>query len=165
MRIYFTTDGSVDQELEQICPYGEMHHFKRNDGTDWTLPKNVGCGGCRECPYCYGAGFSGPYGTDPKKWVMIPRSIKFPNMNYDEVEQAKLELGAGQFRTVSLNDYVKCAKVYREEFRNKSKKLKFKIWLWHHVGIKLDEVNYVLYKHYLDRKFAIQGFFRKMKEK
>lgn len=165
MRIYFTTDGSIDQELQQVCPYGQVHHFTRFDGTEYTTPMNVGCGGCRECPYCYGMGFSGPYGTHPKTWVMMPKFIEFPNMGYEEVEQAKVELGTKQFRTVSLNDYVKCAHCYREEFRNKSKKLKFKIWWWHHCGIKLDELHYFLYKHYLDIKFKIMEPFRNFKYK
>ena len=86
MKIYYTTDGSIDDNLEQVCPYGEEHHFTRFDGTEFTMPKDVGCGGCRECPYCYGAGLNHPYGAHPKTWVMMPRSLQFENMSFDDIE-------------------------------------------------------------------------------
>ena len=53
MKIYYTTDGSVDETLQQYCPFGEEHHFKREDGSEFTIPKSVGCLGCAKCPYCY----------------------------------------------------------------------------------------------------------------
>ena len=46
MKIYYTTDGSVDETLQQYCPFGEEHHFKHEDGSELIMPKMVGCLGC-----------------------------------------------------------------------------------------------------------------------
>lgn len=155
MKLYFTTDGSIDQELEQVCPFGELHHFKRDDGSEFTMNKYVGCGGCLECPYCYGAGFWGPYGNKPNRWVLVPQKFTPNSYNYEENEKRKLELGLKQFRIIPNSDYIKCARAFSEDFRNKSKKLKFKIWWWHHIGIKIRDFRVFSLKCYFDLKFKI----------
>ena len=45
MKIYYTTDSSVDETLQQYCPFGEEHHFKREDGSEFTdkSPRKMRC--------------------------------------------------------------------------------------------------------------------------
>ena len=54
MKMYFTTDGSVDEQLQQVCPFGQLHHFKRDDGSEFTM--QICWVWCAQCPYCYGKG-------------------------------------------------------------------------------------------------------------
>ena len=161
MKIYFTTDNSVDGSLEQVCPFGELIHFKRKDGTEWTMPKNVGSNSCTNCPYCYGEGFQGFYGPNSKSWMMIPKSLSFDGLNYEEKEQEKLKLGRKQFRIVSEKDYIQCARHLDEKLINKNKKLKFKLWWWHHIGIKVNSYRYKIEKVYWDLRFKINDCFNK----
>ena len=162
MKIYYTTDGTIDDNLQQVCPFGELHHFTRADGSEYTMIKYVGCGGCVDCKYCYGKGFTGYYGNK-SEWMMIPKKI-IPDYewNYDESEKKKIELGSKQFSVITENDYICCAKCYNDEFREKNKKLKFKIWWWHHVGIKIDHLHYNVDKFYCDKRYKIERFFRKI---
>jgi hypothetical protein len=162
MKIFYTTDGSVDDQLEQICPFGELHHFKRKDGTEYTMPKSVGCGGCTECPYCYGRGFQGCYGSGGQ-WVLIPKHYPYSEWNYEDDEQKKLELGMKQFRVISENDYILCAKCFNDDFRKKNLELKFKIWWWHHIGTHIDHLHYILDKWKIDTQVKVGGFFRNIK--
>lgn len=160
MKIFYTTDGIVDEELQQVCPFGMLHYFKRDDGSEFTMPKYVGCGGCAECPYCYGRGFEGYYGNS--EFVFIPKQTKpTDDFNYERNEKLKIELGLKQFNMINGKQYVRCSKVYTPEYYNKSKSLKFKVWWWHNVGIKLEHIRYKIDKLYYDTKFKIKDFFRK----
>ena len=39
MKIYYTTDGTIDDNLQQVCPFGELHHFTNDDGSEYTMIK------------------------------------------------------------------------------------------------------------------------------
>lgn len=127
MKIYYSTDGSVDDNLEQVCPFGELHHFKREDGSEYTIPKRIGCGGCVTCKHCYGAGINYYQGgIRAKDMILVPRNI-------DASEDERVEMKFAQFFPISKGDYVKCSLCFTEKYRNRTA-LKLKIWWWHHIG-------------------------------
>lgn len=161
MKIYYTTDRTIDDNLQQVCPFGELHHFNRTDGSEITIPKYVGCGGCENCKYCYGRGFHGYYHNS--EFIIIPKNFESDDLNYERNERKKIELGIKQFNVVQKNDYIYCAKCYTDKFREKNKMLKFKIWWWHHVGIKIDRLKYNIDKFY--SKFNTEILFSKLKKK
>ena len=152
MKIYYTErKEGIDGELEQVCPFGEKHHHKRNDGSEYTTPKYVGSLGCFKCPYCYGAGFTGYLGLPSLKNIMfIP--VKFGE--YDECEHLDKQTGLKQYRCISKSDYVKCSLLFSDNYRNR-KKTKFKIWWWHKFGLKIDHFAYKLDKLRLDVLYKI----------
>ena len=149
MKIYYTTDNSIDEQLQQICPFKQEHHFHRDDDTEFTMAINVGCLGCQKCPFCYGAGFHRPYGDKPSKWILIPKFFLSNSYNYEKEEKHALELGLKQFRAISCNNYIKCAKVYK----NIPSKIKFKIWWWHNIGTNIQEVKYKLFRLYFHLRY------------
>ena len=161
MKIYFTTDGSVDETLQQFCPFDEEHHFKRDDGSEFTMPKNVGCGGCAECKYCYGRGYSGYLGNG-RPWMLVPIKFRSDGWDYDEsADERQRKLGMEQFRIVSESSYIKCARCYEDSELRRFKKIWFKMWWWHHVGLRLQNVRYSLSTFYYKKKFKVEDFFRK----
>ena len=157
MKIFYTTDGSIDQQLQQVCPFGELHHFKRDDGSEFTIKKYVGCGGCEKCQYCYGAGSRVPYGPKLSSFSLIPKVFSLNPYNYEEDEKEKSKLGLKQFEFISDNDYIRCAKCYT----NINNILKFKIWWWHHIGIKFRDIQYFVNKKFWDFKFKVDDIFYK----
>lgn len=101
MKIYYTTDGTIDDNLEQLCPFKEKHNF---EGYKENPIKYVGCVGCHECKYCYGGKWHGkygllPYSKDNKQFMLIP--IR----------------------------YVKCSLCFNEKTRN-SKFMRLRCWIW-----------------------------------
>lgn len=150
MKIFYTTDNSIDEQLEQICPFKQEHHFHRDDGTEFTMPIRVGCVDCEKCSFCYGAGFHRPYGDKPSKWILIPKTFLSNSCNYEQQEKHALELGLKQFRAISCNNYIKCAKVYS----NIPNKIKFKIWWWHNIGISIREIKYKLFRLYIKLRYS-----------
>ena len=162
MKIYYITDGTIDSHLQQVCPFGELHHLTRDDWNECTMIKYVGSRSCVYCKYCYGRGFKGYYGNKLELMMIPKKTIPDDELNYDEAEKKKIELGIKQFSVITENDYICCAKCYRDEFREKNKKLKFKIWWWHNVGIKIDHLHYNIDKFYCDKRYEIERFFRKI---
>ena len=146
MKLYYTTDGSVDENLEQVCPFGQKQEVARLNDCSYFTSKMVGSGACIKCPYCYGAGYRHPAGSPPKSWVLVPALPKSNpyNPDWNQELQIKEKLGLKQFRLISDKDYVKCSKCYTKEHQKKSKMLKFKIWFWHNVGTKLQYWRYRL---------------------
>ena len=139
MKIYYSTDGSVDDNLEQVCPFGEKHHFKREDGSEYELPKYVGCGGCVSCKHCYGAGFHPYYGCKADKMALVPRNIF-------ATEEQKEFINFEQFYPICEDNYVRCSLCFTEAYRNKPL-LRFRRWWWHCVGNKWNNFRCdVLYK-------------------
>jgi hypothetical protein len=161
MKIYYTTDGSVDETLQQYCPFGEEHHFEREDGSEFTMPKSVGCIGCSECPYCYGRGYHGYLGAG-RPWMLVPIVFKKDGWDYDEsTDERQLRMGTRQFRVVPESSYIKCAKCYDDEELKKNLRLKIKMWTWHHIGIRIQDARYALSKFYWRTKFKIEDFVHK----
>ena len=136
MKLFYTVDSSVDENLMQVCPFNEQHHFTRSDGTSWKQSKFVGCGGCLLCPYCYGAEFPKKfpnYVLVPKDNLPLEKFDAFTNTmaSYERACNEQTEMGIKQFKMIQ-NTYVKCAKCYTDEYRNKFS-IKLKIWIWHNV--------------------------------
>lgn len=118
MKIYYTSNGGFHDELEQVCP---CITEKPSNG----IPIYVGSIKCQECPYCYGAGLS----AFTEEWCVIPK-------NMSATQKEKIELGLEQFSLISKHDYIKCAQLYNSRTRNKFS-MRFKVWWWHKVGIRL----------------------------
>ena len=163
MKIYYTTDGSIDENLEQVCPHGEKHIFKRDDGSTFTMNKMVGSGGCESCQFCYGAGFGyAPYGmAKPKDWVLIP-CVPYEDQSRDgygfpirKSDEEKAALGMKQFVCTADFRYVKCAKCFTDEKRN-SFKIRFKIWMWHHITKNVYDIIYHLMDKLDDYKYKLK---------
>lgn len=163
MKIYYTTDGSIDENLEQVCPHGEKHIFEREDGSTFTMNKMVGSGGCESCPFCYGAGFGyAPYGVVKfKYWMLIPC---VPNVDQSrdgygfpirKSEEEKAALGMKQFVCTADFHYVKCAKCFTDEKRN-SFKIRFKIWMWHHITRNVYDIIYHLMGKWYEYKYNLK---------
>lgn len=119
MKIYYTIDEPIDGNCKEKCPFGEKHHFTRDDGTSFTIDKKVGCTGCLECRYCYGSS---------KNVQFNQNKILIPNLGIHE-------------QTFSLipENYVKCAHCYSEKYQKKPF-LKLKIWWWHLLGFKIQSL-------------------------
>ena len=149
MKIFYTIDNSIDEELQQICPFKQEHHFHKLDGSEFTIPIKVGSLGCEKCPFCYGAGFHEPYGDKPSKWILIPQNFLSNSYDYEQEEEHALELGLKQFRSISCNNYIKCAKVYK----NIPNKIKFKIWWWHNIGTNIQDIKYKLFRLYIKLRY------------
>lgn len=158
MKMYFTTDGSVDEQLQQVCPFGQLHHFKRNDGSEFTMRKYVGCGGCAQCLYCYGKGHQNYY---KNSFVLIPQVFETNHFSYEAGEKYKSDLGLKQFKAIQKNDYIKCALCYTEEYRKKCISLKIKIWWWHKVGIHINDIRSEIECKYYNIKFKVNDCFNK----
>lgn len=124
MKHYFTSNKD-NEELNQLCPYGVSY-------------SHVGSIACMECPFCYGAGLQTEFGGRPK-FIMIPSgkkvSLEHYPTNYINDSRAKKELRQ-QYCSVSIDDYIKCSRIYRDQYINKNLKLKFQTWWWHHIGYK-----------------------------
>ena len=164
MKIYYTTDGSIDENLEQVCPHGEKHIFKREDGSTFTMNKMVGSNGCESCPFCYGAGFGyAPYGVaKPKHWILIPCILDGDQRAHDgygftsrKTDEEKAKLGMGQFYSTADFRYVKCAKCFTDEKRNLFK-IRFKIWMWHHITKNVYGIIYHLMDKLDDYKYKLK---------
>ena len=125
MKHYFTTNKYDEVALNQHCPYGVSY-------------ARLGSIACMECPFCYGAGLVTEFGGRPK-FIMIPSGKNFSRehypTNYIDDSQAKKEL-LQQYSSVSIDDYIKCSRIYRDQYINKNLKLKFQTWWWHHIGYK-----------------------------
>ncbi len=150
MKIFYTSDNSVDNELEQVCPFGEKHHFERKDGSVSTPIIRVGCNGCMNCKFCYGAGRSGYYGSSGNLLLVPAHFMNNESLNYEMEESIAEKLKLKQFRFIFESDYIMCSKCFNENFRNSSKKLKFKIWWWHHIGMRFDHFISILEKWKID---------------
>ena len=150
MKIFYTTNDSIKEELQQICPFQQESNFNRDDDNKFTTPRRVGSLACEKCPFCYGAGFHKPYGDKPSKWILIPRTFLYNFYNYEEEEKHALKLGLKQFRAISCNNYIKCAKVHN----NMSNKIKFKIWWWHNIGKNIQKIKYKLFKLYFHLRYS-----------
>lgn len=163
MKIFFTDDKSVDENLEQVCPFGELHHFHRNDGSEFTMPKYVGCGGCLECKYCYGSGFRGYYHTKGKH-VLTPVTKHSDSWSddYDVEERKKQALGLDQFRMLDDQQYIMCAKCFDDKWVEEHFSIRFKIWWWHHVGNKWDDIRYNLDKFRAQFPYKAKAWIRKI---
>lgn len=131
MKIYFTVD-SLSENLEQNCPFGEK---VLADSAKSDMIRMVGSCSCRACHHCYGAGFDKSYGYDPNGWIIIPNNIKLINKCECSDEQMQ-QIRTKQFRVISRKNYVKCGKCYDD----KDIKTRIKIWLWHSIGIKVDNL-------------------------
>lgn len=140
MKIYYTEDDNIIyKELEQICPFNERFSNKRADDSEHSCQICVGSNACIQCQHCYGWGFSGHLGM--RKLILIPVKFRTYEEKCDPNETNK---GLNQFRFISECDYIKCEMTYNSIYREKSKLLKFKIWWWHHIGIKLKRFLYKL---------------------
>lgn len=159
MKIFYTTTSNADQTLEQLCPFGETETFLVMDGSERTVTKNVGSCSCMSCQYCYGKGFERPYGSSPRTWALVPKNLDYEGRDRDSVEKMQQESGLKGYRMISTSDHVKCA-YWHCSTEKTTTWMKFRIWWWHHVGIKADEWGYDIYKWYLDTKHKIGKFFR-----
>ena len=140
MKIYYTVDkNNFDGELEQLCPFNEQVSNRRADGSEYSYQICVGSNACIECCHCYGSGFSGYLGV--RKLMLIPVRFRIYKEKCDQNETNK---GREQFKLVSKGDYIKCEMTYNSVYREKSKLLKFKLWCWHFIGIKLNRFLYKL---------------------
>ena len=76
MKIFYRTDSTIDENLLTKCPFGEEHHFKRDDGSEFTMIKYVGCRGCVKCKHCYGTSTDKPdyalFSDNNGKLTLIP---------------------------------------------------------------------------------------------
>lgn len=161
MKIYYTEDKSeLDSTLEQTCPFNEMHTGKRKDGSEYSYPIYVGSNACVNCKHCYGEGFSGYYSL--KGLMLIP--VRFRTY-YEKCDPNETSKGLKQYRYVSKRDYIKCEMTYNEIYRQKSKLLKFKIWWWHKVGVKIIRLRYKLDEKRVDSLCWLRMKFENLKYK
>ena len=154
MKIFFSTDNSVEQNLMQYCPFGEQHNFMLDHENDKSIimTKCVGCAGCAECPFCYGKGYSG-YMSNKGSTILIPNNVNRNSYLYDDGYDDNRQTGLKQFALISDRDYVKCAKAYTDEYRLTSKWLKFRIWWWHHIGINIHNLRWNMERLYYKCKW------------
>lgn len=157
MKIFFSTDNSVEQNLMQYCPFGEQHNFTSDHENDKknNMTKRVGCVGCAECPFCYGMGYSG-YMSNKGSTVLIPNNANRNSYLYDDCCNDDMQTGLKQFAYISESDYIKCAKVYTNEYRLTSRWLKFKIWWWHHIGINIHKLCWNIERLYYTYKWKLE---------
>jgi hypothetical protein len=94
--------------------------------------------------------------------MLVPIVFKKDGWDYDEsADERQLRMGTHQFRVVPESSYIKCAKCYDDEELKKNIRLKFKMWKWHHIGIRIQDARYALSKIYWKTKFKIEDFFHK----
>ena len=159
MKVFYTTDRTFYENLEQVCPF--------HDKDSGKSPIYVGSVACAKCPYCYGSSFNtAPYGIILlKNMVLIPkyRGDKDINNewgsynNYKKSEQEKIELGQKQFFAISDLDYILCARFFSEKHQ-KSFEIRYKTWFYHNIIVNVEKAIKKLREKILDIKVKIKYY-------
>ena len=159
MKVFYTTDRTFDENLEQVCPF--------HDKDSGKSPIYVGSVTCSNCKHCYGASFdTSPYGFKPiKNYVMMPKYRRDKDIdeqcgdyhNFARTENEKIELGKNQFFVISELNYIKCARFLPENIQ-KSFKIKFKIWFYHNITVYVEKAIKKLREKILDIKVKIKYY-------
>lgn len=157
MKVFYTTDRTFDENLEQVCPF--------HDKDSGKSPIYVGSLACANCPYCYGSGFNtAPYGIIPlKNMALIPKYRRDKDINeklssyinYEKSEQEKIELGQKQFFSISDLDYILCSRFFSEKHQ-KSLEIRYKTWFYHNITVYVEKAIKKIREKILDIKVKIK---------